>query len=128
MKAFVLLNFLVLFGAMPLFAQVHPVQPIQTNLDMMRQEGQLVTVRISRGSPLKIFVLGREEASLDLSKMKLTVRSLAPGGSKALSITKSDDGYFTVSDPVENDAKLEVTTKVKGKTETFHFKMNPAKP
>lgn len=127
MKQIVLSIFAFTFLALPLCAQNRPVEPVQTNLDIMRQEGQLVTVKISPGSPLKIFVVGREEASLDLSKMKLTVRRLAPGTAKTLSLTKSE-GYFTVSDPIENDAKLEVTTKVQGKTETFNFKMSPAKP
>lgn len=92
------------------------------NVNVMRRQGQLVSVELVIGEPLKIFVVGREEAKIDLSDLILTVRRLKPYPGKVLRLDKTNN-YFTVSEPL--DAKkpldLEVTTKVKGKSETLHF-------
>ena len=47
-------------------------------LSTLKQEGQLLSIRIRLGEPLRIFVVGREEAKLDLSDLKLTVKRLEP--------------------------------------------------
>jgi hypothetical protein len=101
----------------------------QGNLDHrgqpeFRQEGQLVSVRIVKGEPVRIFVVGREEAKLDMSSLKLTVRRIHPYPGKVLSINRKND-YFVISEPIDfqKTTDLEVTTKVKDKSETLQFKL-----
>lgn len=108
-----------------IFAQLNdPTQPI--DVLMLKQEGQLVTVQIAIGEPIRIFVVGKEEAKINLNDMKLTVRRLNPYPGKILNVTKSGD-YFSVSEPTPTDhpTELEIKTKIKNKKEeTFHFKLN----
>ena len=108
------------------WAQVAAVEPIQSQTDILRQEGKLVSVRIVRGEPLKIFVVGREEAQLDLSKMKLVVRRLQPFPEKNLRLEKQGES-FLVMDPFKVDSDIEVKTELKGTSESFRFKVK-AKP
>lgn len=97
----------------------------ELDLGLLKQEGQLVSVRIAIGEPLRIFVVGREEAKLDFSQLKLTVRRIKPYPGEILQLTKHGD-YFSVSDTMnlKNETELEVKTKVKNKEETFHFKID----
>lgn len=90
----------------------------------IKKEGQLVSVRIVIGEPVRIFVVGKEEAKLDWSDLKLTVRRLKPYPGKILS-TNQKNGYFVISEPIDlqKGTDLEVTTKIKDKTETLHFKI-----
>ncbi len=105
------------------FAQGPADDPNRPEFAQVRQSGQLVSVRISMGQPIKIFVVGNDEAHLDLSQLTLRVRRLNPP-EKTLSISQQKD-YFTITEPLEKDTDLEVSTKIKNKTETFRFKINP---
>lgn len=99
--------------------------PNHPNSTVMRRQGQLVSVEVVVGEPLRIYVVGREEAKLDFSNLTLTVRRLKPYPGKVLSLDKFNN-YFTVSEPVDlkKPMDLEVTTKVKGKSETLNFKID----
>lgn len=92
------------------------------DLGTLRQQGKLVSVGIEVGQPIKIFVVGKEEAKLNLADLKLTVRQVKPYPGKILS-TNRDGDYFTITDPVDlNKATdIEVTTKIDNKTETLNF-------
>jgi len=113
----------------PVFAQVSSDALANIDDPHLRQEGQLFSIRLSPGKPLKIFVVGREEAKFDFSNMKLTVKRLKPYPSEELRVTKSGD-YYTVATPLppEQESQLEVTTQVKGKSEKFHFLLKQKKP
>jgi hypothetical protein len=91
----------------------------------LKQEGQLVTVRVVIGEPLRIFVVGREEAKFDFSELKLIVKRMNPYPSKVLSLTKTGD-YFTAPEAmnIHGSTDLEIKTTVKNKEETFRFKLN----
>ena len=117
---------LATFSSAFAWSQVTAENPLQSQSDLLRQEGRLVSVQLTRGEPLKILVVGREEAKLDLSKMKLVVRRLQPFPEKNLRLEKQGEN-FLVLDPVKGDADLEVTTELKGSTESFRFKVK-AKP
>lgn len=108
------------------WGQNTPVEPMQKTTDILRQEGRLFSVKIVRGQPLKIFVVGREEANLDLSKMKLVVRRLQPAPEKNLHLEKQGES-FLVKDSLNVDSDIEVTTELKGTSEIFRFKVK-AKP
>lgn len=95
----------------------------------LRQEGQLLTVSLTRGSPIRIFVAGKEEAKLDPSTLKVTVRRLKPYPGKVLTTDRLGND-FTVQNQEEltQASHLEVITQVKTKTEVFHFELKPALP
>jgi hypothetical protein len=87
----------------------------------IKQEGQLVTVRIVRGEPLRIFVLGREEAKVNMSDLAVTVRRLKPYPGKILSLTK-DGNFYTVKDPSDRSlSDIEIKAKARNGEETFYF-------
>lgn len=98
--------------------------PDRSNSKIMLQEGQLISIRLVLGEPIRIFVVGREEAKLNFSDLTVTVRRLKPYPGKTLSVDRFNN-YFTVSEPIDlnKPTDLEVTTKVKGKTETLRFKI-----
>lgn len=123
------MRFLILSGFLIVqttFAQNLSDELGRPDLDNLKQEGQLFSVRISLGEPLRIFVAGKEEAKLDLSKLQLTVRRLDPYPGQILSVNKEGD-FYTISDTgnfkSNKPTDLEVTTKVEGKKETFRFKL-----
>lgn len=93
--------------------------------DRWRKEGNLVTVQITKAQPLRIFVLGREEAKVDLSKLKITVRRIKPYPGKILKINQFNN-YYTIADPAEikKATDLEITTHFKNQDETFNFQLN----
>jgi hypothetical protein len=100
-----------------------------SSFETQMQQGRLVTVSVTLGNPLKIFVSGKEEAKFNLNNLKLTVRRLDPYPGEELVFDKSGR-YYTV--PATQNGKtineLEVTTTIKGNTETFKFKLNNRKP
>jgi len=115
----------IVISALPFFTKA--VEPVQTTVDVLKQEGRLVSVSLSLGEPLKIFVVGREEAQIDLSQMKLKIRKIKNGTSSDVGLQKHD-GYYTLSEPLELPAELDVQTRLKTNTENFHFKINTNKP
>lgn len=118
------LTWFVFLSVVAAHAEV-PEDPSRPGLDALRRDGQLISVRLAPGSPLKIFVVGREEAKLDLAKLKLTVRRLEPGPETEL-LVRSKDGYFAVEPAApekDQPQALEVSTKLEGKTETFRFRL-----
>lgn len=117
--------FITLFAPLLVSAQTPLDNSTQLHSTMLNQQGQLVSVRLVLGEPIRIFVVGKEEAKLDLSKLKLTVRRLKPYPGKVLSLDQNVGGYFTISEPVnlKEPTDLDVTTKIKDQTETLHFKL-----
>ena len=95
--------------------------------DRWSKQGQLVVVQISKGSPTRIFILGREEAKLDLSKFKITVRRAQPYPGKILKLNRFDN-YYEVDERLDlkQITDLEVTTQLKDKNEIFHFDLHQA--
>lgn len=92
--------------------------------DRWRKDGNLVTVQITKDNPVRIFVLGREEAKIDLSKLKITVRRLKPYPGKVLKINHLNN-YYVVADKLDfkQATDLEVTTHLNNQKETFNFQL-----
>lgn len=125
--------FAILFLALPStlsLAQTYDLaQPLTAN-EQWRQEGQLVSVQISKGSPIRIFVVGREEIKIDPSTVDLTVRRIKPYPGKILNVDRSNN-YFVISNPSEfrKTTELEIVTHVKDrKDEIFRFKLKQELP
>lgn len=111
----------VLFLAISIFAhaqmQYSPTQEY-------KEEGQMLSIRLVMGEPARIFVIGKEEAKLDLSDLKLTIRRLKPYPAREFVVNRKGN-YFEVSEPKELSLStdLQVTAKSSGKTETLKFKL-----
>ncbi|WP_409479879.1 hypothetical protein [Pseudobdellovibrio sp. HCB154] len=104
--------------------------PERSSAEVMMKEGRLMSVSLTLGNPIRIFVTGREEAKLDLSKMKLTVRRLHPYPQQELKVNKDGNFYIVVNRDLQSNAlqELEVTTSVYKASESFNFKINNQKP
>ncbi len=110
------------------FAQIQSTEPLGSSNEW-RREGQLFTLHISRQNPLRIFVVGREEAKLDLSKMSLTVRRLSPYPGKVLATSRANNS-FVISDPspLTEGAELEISAKYQKQSEIFRLKLENGSP
>lgn len=108
---------------------------LKSDMEVLSQQGSLVSVKVVKGDPVRIYVLGREEAQVDLSGFNLeidpsdlsvTVKRVSPKSPLKILRLKREKNIFTVED-AESGMKLytlEVTTQVKDKKETFKFKID----
>lgn len=114
---------IVAFGTTaPLFSV-----PARADTYEFKQQGDLATVRMVVGEPIRFFVVGREEAKLDMSNLKLTVRRLKPYPAKELTLDR-EGNTFEITEPLDTKqaTQLEVKTELKGKSETLQFNIeNP---
>lgn len=104
--------------------------PLQSSAETQQKQGRLMTVSVTLGNPVRIFVTGREELKLDLSKMKLTVRRLHPYPQQELKVNREGNFYTVINREAETHPfqELEVTTSIYKTSETFKFKMDEKKP
>jgi hypothetical protein len=92
---------------------------------LLRQEGQLLSVRLALGDPLRIFVVGREEAKIDLSNLEVTVRRLKPYPGQVLQAEQDGDHFFVPKNlELQKATDIEVKTKMKNVSETMQFKLD----
>jgi hypothetical protein len=112
-----------------LMAGPFPDDSVNVNSRLLRQDGQLVSIRIAVGEPIRIYVVGREEAKLDLKNLKLEVRRISPYPGTVLNLTREKD-HYVITDKVDLDREneIELTTKVKDKTESLKFKIKSRLP
>lgn len=104
------------------FAYPGENETVRPALVDLQQEGKLVSIRIVRGEPIKIFVVGTQRANFDLSTLKLSVQSSQLSENHVLPLQKSEN-YFTLPDSLKNPREIELTVKIKDKSETFKFNM-----
>jgi len=107
------------------WAQTPAQDPSNLRQNTLNSQGQLLSLRLERGQPMRIFVVGKEEAKVDLSNLSITVRRLKPYPAKELS-TDRYNNTFTVVAPADSKEpmELEVTTKVNSSSETFRFSLD----
>ena len=92
--------------------------------ESIMKTGRYVTVTLFLGTPMRIYVAGKERAKLDLSNLRLEV-SQYQGGAETLEINR-DGNYYVVknSEPTQDLKMIEVKTVIpKKKTETFRFRL-----
>lgn len=94
------------------------------NENLIHHEGQILSVTISRGNPIRIFVIGKEEAQLNLKDVSLTLRRLKPYPGKVLKVDRYG-GYFEVKNQSDfnQSTELEVSTRLKGQKESFKVQL-----
>lgn len=121
MKFFIILFVLPCLG----WAQTATQDLSNLRQNTLNSHGQLLSLRIERGQPMRIFVVGKEEAKVDLANLSITVRRLKPYPAKELS-TDRFNNTFTVVAPADSKEplELEVTTKVNSTSETFRFNLD----
>lgn len=104
-----------------------PAEP--QSATVLRQQGQLFTVQLVLGEPMRFFVVGKEEAKIDPSTLKVTVRRLKPYPGKVLNLDLQN-GYFVAADAsdLKDATALEVTAKSNAKSDKVQFKIEKPKP
>ena len=94
---------------------------------VFKKEGQLVSVQLTPGKPIKIFVVGREEAQVDLKKLDVKIRRVSPGPGATLEYNLKN-GFYEVKEVDAKDLnELEITTTLGAKSEKFHFQLKTKK-
>lgn len=100
-------------------------QSAYTASERFNREGRYVKITLLMGNPVKIFVSGKEQARLDLSKFKMEFRPQKGGSWQELKINDYGE-YYTAETPLDVSAPntLEVKTTLKNtKSEIFRFKL-----
>jgi hypothetical protein len=120
----------ILLMSQAAFAQAPGVNdPSRADLNMLRREGKMVSIQIIPKKPIQIYVVGREEAQFDPSKLTLVVRRLSPGPKAIIeSVREGDHFILPESLSSQQHTDLEITAKTPSKSETFHFKIKNKLP
>lgn len=92
--------------------------------NLIFKQGQLLSLRISRGDPIRIFVVGREEAQINLKDVSLKIRRLKPYPGKILKLNRYGE-YFEVEDKAQFNkaSEIEISADLRGKSESFKIKL-----
>lgn len=95
--------------------------------DTWRAEGEMLSLRVSKGNPWRIFVVGREEAKIDPASLKLTVRRLKPYPGRVIAVDRKGEHFEMGANAREigEIEELEIKTILKGEEETFHIRLKP---
>lgn len=95
----------------------------------IRQEGKLVSVELVWGQPLRIYVVGKKEAEVNLSTLELTVRRIQPTRSEFYTAQRQGDHFVVPELAGQNSgSKIEIKTLINGKSESLNFQMKKEVP
>ena len=78
LSIFVVSIFLVTLGSNLAAADGSRIDDAMGFKNQWRREGQFFNLVISKSNPIRIFVEGKEQVKIDLSKFKITVRMMNP--------------------------------------------------
>lgn len=113
-----------------------PTNPVKTDFEVIREQGSLLNIKFVPGKPIKIFIVGREEAEVDLSQTKwkadvdfanlsVSLKQTNPSPGKVLRIKRFENHYI-VDDPLQltngTELRLDIDDKDK-KHHTFKVKV-----
>lgn len=128
------------FTLLLLFSNAQSGAPNLSDVETISRQGNLFSIQIVKGEPIRIYVVGKERAQLDLSTiavdlsldpsdMSVAVKPKKVKSSRLLKLTQQNN-YFIMENPADGDRvyKLEVKSKSDGKTETFNFKLKNKLP
>lgn len=120
MRSFFILYFLLLEFSTPSKAVTFDENTPEGSL---QREGQLISIQVSRGRPVRVFVVGKEEANFDISKLKLSIKRLDKNGEKAHVLQRTKEGYYTSTDSftLEKNESFQIDAYLKEKEEKFIF-------
>ena len=122
MKAFL---FAVLIFPYYLFAQ-NQDRLANPQEEFLQKEGSLISVKIVIGEPLRLYITGKEQAKINFSDLKLTVRRVLPQPREELTLNRLESHYEI---PVKLDPgqrnDFEITAQMDRKSEKLVFKIDP---
>lgn len=112
------------------FVVAQPSIPPKTDFEVIREQGSLFSVKFVPGQPIKIFIVGREEAEVDLSKTKwaadvdlanlsVSFKQTNPNPGKILKIKRFENHYI-VDDPLALTNGSEFQLQIKDKNKKPH--------
>jgi hypothetical protein len=107
-----------------------PSSPPKTDFEVIREQGSLLSVKLVPGQPIKIFIVGREEAEIDLSKtnwaadvdlanLSVSFKQTNPNPGKILRIKRFENHYI-VDDPLTLTNGSEFNLQIKEKNKKPH--------
>lgn len=115
--------------------------PFPSDLEVLTQQGNLFAVRVVSGRPIQIFVVGRQEAELDFSGVKLGldfepadfslhIRRLDKNKKSRILRWRRERDHFVIDDPEAQiaDITLEVTAQAQDQKDVFKFKLKNKLP
>jgi hypothetical protein len=116
---------IILFSAFSVYGQVGDPSPSATPSTQWRKDGQFLTIEITKSQPVRVYVVGREKAEINLSKLKLTIIRTKPFPPKILQMNRYGQ-YYEVTDVAgfEKSKQLEIHALLDGKLDTFHLDLN----
>ncbi len=117
-----------LFLSLLIFSQT-PTPP-KTAIEVVNEQGSLFAVKFVPGQPIKFYIVGREEAELDLSKTKwaadldpsslsVNLRQTNPKPGKILKIKRLENHYI-VDDPLALTNGTELHLRFQDKNKQDH--------
>lgn len=115
--------------------------PLQSEVQILTEPRNLLSLKIVKGEPIKLYVLGAKKAELHLSALNyktqfnpsdLSViihRTDSNQTSQPIKIERKSD-HFIIVDPIiiEENSILELEAKTKNKKEVFKFKLKTPLP
>lgn len=124
---------LSLFLSLLIFAQSNT--PTKTDFEVIREQGSLFSLKFVPGKPIKFYIVGREEAEVDLSQTKwkadvdlanlsVSVKQTNTKVGKILKIKRFENHYI-VDDPLQltNGTELHLQIKDKKDSQPQTFKV-----
>lgn len=124
---------------LPLLMNAQKTTPDSEHNDfsVISQQGSLFSLKIVRGKPMKIFVVGNEVAEMDISQidlsaefdpsdMSVSVRKVGNSSGSFFKIKKVKK-HFEISEQFSTTTEtvIEIKAKQKKKEETFKIKLAP---
>lgn len=120
-----MLHTLILFSFL-IFSQTPP----KSDIEVINEQGSLFSIKFVPGKPLKFYIVGREEAELDLSKTKwaadldpsslsVNLRQTNPKPGKILKVHRLDNHYI-VDDPLDLANGTELHLRFQDKNKNPH--------
>jgi len=130
-------HFLIFLISFFIHAQKTTPDSEKNEFAVISQQGSLFSLKVVRGNPVKIFVLGNEAAEIDLSQIDLSaeldvsdlsisIRQVGDKPGPFLKIKKVQK-HFELVEPLTmtSETTFEMKAKQKNKEETFKVKMAP---
>ena len=102
--------------------------PPKTDFEVIREQGSLFSLKFVPGQPLRIYIVGKEEAEVDLSKtqfsadvdlsnLSVSFKQTNPRPGKILKIKRFENHYI-VDDPLQLTNGMELRLQIKDKKDT----------
>lgn len=110
-----------------LFARPGDFQNTDPQQETLQKEGQLLSMKLVLGEPLRLYVAGKEHGKIDLSKLKLKIRRIpSRAGSSELMYSRLEN-HIEIPATLDSEkaTNIEVTAELEEKKEKVTFTIDP---